>query len=268
MFGAGPLPAFGVAGAAWSLVTCFGCGSAFLLGYLLFRAPVLNLSLAALRWRGALLMEFVRVGVPGMVNVVINNVTVVVLTALAARIGGAAAVGYALGARLEYVVIPLGFGIGTAILALVGTNYGARQLARSRRAAFSGALLAAAFCGATGLLFAAFPSLWTGIFTTDAAISRIASTYLRIVGPAYALYGFAIGFYFACQGCGRLARAVAGNLVRLLVAAGGTLLAVQWLDAGPAGMFVAIAAGFAVHAALTAWAFVHAVASWRDKITK
>src|SRR3712207_7091014 len=53
-----------------------------------------------------------------LVNVLINNLAVVVLTGIAGRLGRDVAVGYAMGARLEYVLIPLAFGFGTAIVAM------------------------------------------------------------------------------------------------------------------------------------------------------
>src|SRR6185312_13058044 len=102
---------------------------------------------------------------------------------LAGRLGRDTAIAYAMGARLEYIIIPLGFGIGTGIVALVGTNLGAKQYARARAIAWWGAGIAAAFCGAVGLFFALLPQLWMSVFTADEEIIRIGVSYLQIVGP-------------------------------------------------------------------------------------
>jgi hypothetical protein len=58
-----------------------------------------------------------------------------VLTGIAGHPGGEAAIGYAMGARLEYILIPLAFGFDTAIVATVGTNWGAKQYRRTRESA-------------------------------------------------------------------------------------------------------------------------------------
>jgi MATE family, multidrug efflux pump len=58
--------------------------------------------------------------VPGLLNVIITNLSVILLTGIAGQLGKEAAVGYALGARLEYILIPLAFGFGTSIVAMVG----------------------------------------------------------------------------------------------------------------------------------------------------
>jgi putative MATE family efflux protein len=251
IFGFGPIPALGPAGAGWGLVMSFGVGSIFLLAYLRSRHSLLTLRFRGVRFQWALLGEFFRVGVPGMMNVAITNLTVIVLTGVAGHLSRDTAIAYAMGARLEYIIIPLGFGIGTAIVAMVGTNFGARQYARARSIAWTGGALVATFCGAVGVFFALFPRLWMTLFTTDEEIVRIGVSYLQIVGPSYALYGFGIAMYFACQGYGKLLLAVAANAIRLLLAAGGGLVAMLWIGAGPAGIFVAIACGFVAYAVFT-----------------
>ncbi|MFY9836752.1 MAG: MATE family efflux transporter, partial [Xanthobacteraceae bacterium] len=49
--------------------------------------------------------------------------------------------------RLEYVLQPIAFGFGTAIVAMVGTNWGARQYPRARAIGWTGAAIVAAVCG-------------------------------------------------------------------------------------------------------------------------
>ncbi|MBI3370997.1 MAG: MATE family efflux transporter [Betaproteobacteria bacterium] len=251
IFGSGPIPALGPAGAGWGLVTSFGAGSIVLFIHLRSAAAPVTLSFRGIRFQWRLLGEFFRVGVPGMLNVAITNITVIALTGVAGHLNRDTAIAYAMGARLEYIIIPLGFGVGTGIVALVGTNWGAKRYARARAIAWSGGAVVAAACGAVGLFFALFPRLWMAIFTADEEIIRIGVSYLQIVGPAYALYGFGIGLYFACQGYGRLALAVVANGIRLVLAAGGGFIAMFWMQTGAAGMFAAIASGFVIYAGLT-----------------
>ena len=108
IFGAGPLPALGPAGAGWGLVLSFGIGSLILIACLRSGRLLVTLALrgVSLQWR--LFAEILKVGVPGLINVIITNLSVVVLTGIAGRLGQDAAIGYAMGARLEYILIPLG----------------------------------------------------------------------------------------------------------------------------------------------------------------
>jgi Na+-driven multidrug efflux pump len=252
IFGLGPVPALGPAGAGWGLIVPFGAGSLVLFAHLRSSRSLVTLRFrgVALRWR--LFADILKVGVPGLINVMITNLSVVLLTGIAGHLGKEAAIGYAMGARLEYILIPLAFGFGTAIVAMVGTNWGAKQYRRARAIAWTGAAIVAAACATIGLIVALLPNLWMGLFTDDPEIIRLGTSYLRIVGPIYGLYGIGMGLYFATQGFGSVIWTVSANAVRLGLSTGCALAAITWLDFGATGFFLAIAGGFCTYAALTA----------------
>ena len=251
IFGWGPMPALGPAGAGWGLVIPFGVGSLVLLCYLRSSRSLVTLAFRGVSLQWGLFAEILKVGVPGLINVTINNVSVVLLTAIAGQLGRDVAIGYAMGARLEYILIPLAFGIGTAIVAMVGTNWGAKQHGRAYRIAWTGGATVAAACASIGSIVALCPGLWMGLFTSDDAIIRAGVSYLQIVGPIYGLYGLAMALYFATQGFGNVVWTVTANAVRLLVNSGLALLVIYRLDLGVTGLFVSIAGGFCAYAAVT-----------------
>lgn len=252
IFGYGPLPALGPAGAGWGLITPFGVGSLIMIVYLRSSRSIVRLNFYGLIPRWALFADILKVGVPGLINTAITNLSVVTLTGIAGQFGPEAAIGYAMGARLEYIMQPIAFGFGTAIVAMVGTNWGAQQYGRARRIAWTGAATIALLCGTLGLIIATRPSIWLGLFSTDAEVARLGAMYLRIVGPVYVCFGLGLGLFFVCQGYGHGFAAMIANAVRLLVSAGAGLAAVYWFGLGVAGLFTAIAGGFCAYAALTA----------------
>ena len=65
------------------------------------------------------------------------------------------------------MLIPISFGIGATLTALVGTNIGARQYARAQRMAWTGALMAGCVAATIGIVVAIWPDLWLGLFTRD-----------------------------------------------------------------------------------------------------
>jgi Na+-driven multidrug efflux pump len=93
------------------------------------------------------------------------------------------------GARREYILIPLALGFGTAIVAMVGTNWGAKRYDRAYQIAWTGGATVGAACASIGLLVAFSPSLWMGHFTSDDEIVRVGALYIKIVGPIYGFYG-------------------------------------------------------------------------------
>jgi putative MATE family efflux protein len=256
MFGYGPFPALGPAGAGWGLVIPFGVGSLIMIAYLRSSRSIVRLKFSGMAPQWALFADILKVGVPGLINTSITNLSVVVLTGIAGQFGRETALGYAMGARLEYIMQPIAFGFGTAIVAMVGTNWGAKNYDRARRIAWTGALTVTLICGTLGLIVALKPDLWLGLFSNDAEVERLGAMYLRIVGPVYICFGLGLGLFFVCQGYGRGFAAMTANAVRLLVSAGAGLAAVYWLGLGATGLFAAIASGFCIYAALTTLAVV------------
>ena len=246
VMGWGPLPRLGVAGAATASVAAFGAGTLVLAAHLLSAGSLVRLRPAGFRPRAALFGEILRVGAPGALNTVFTNLTVVLLTGLVGPFGIHALAGYGMGARLEYIQIPIVFGVGSALVAMVGTNVGAGRIARAERVAWVGAGLAGAITTAIGLTFAVFPHAWLGLFTTEPAVLETGTAYLRIVGPFYGFFGVGLALYFASQGAGRLAWPLLAGFLRLVVAATGGWLATRWLGGGPSSVFVAIAVALVV----------------------
>src|SRR5262249_51812841 len=155
-----------------------------------------------------------------------------------------------------YILQPIAFGFGTAILAMVGTNWGARQYVRARTIAWIGVATVAAACGTIGLMAAIAPGLWMGVFSDDPGVIQLGALYLRIVGPVYVCFGLGLGLFFVSQGIGRAFAAMNANAARLVASAAGGLIAIYWLNLGVAGFFSAVAVGFALYAALLVWAVV------------
>ena len=179
IFGWGPFPALGPAGAGWGLVIPFAFGSFIMIAYLRSSRSILRLKFFGMTPRWELFAEILKVGVPGLVNTAITNLSVVLLTGIAGQFGPQAAIGYAMGARLEYIMQPVAFGFGTAIVAMVGTNWGAGQYGRARRIGWTGAITIAVVCGTIGLIVALQPSLWMNLFSDDAEVARFGALYLQ-----------------------------------------------------------------------------------------
>jgi putative MATE family efflux protein len=261
VMGWGPFPRLGVAGTATANLVGFGLASLLLIGYLASPWSTVRLTFKGLDVRRELFWEILRVGAPGSVNTVLTNLTVVFITGLVGPFGTAALAGFGMGARLEYLQIPLVFGMGSALVAMVGTNVGAGQIARAERVAWTGAGIAAGVTASLGLLAAVFPRLWLGLFTADPQAQAVGVTYLLIVGPFYGFFGLGLALYFASQGAGRLGWPLTAGFLRLVVAAAGGWLAGYWFGWGLPGIFAAMAAALVVFG-LTVAAAVKAGA-WR-----
>jgi putative MATE family efflux protein len=238
IFGWGPVPALGVAGGGVAVVAYYLVGTCVLAAYVRSGRSVIRFRRGALRW--PLFYDILKVGAVAALITVQTNLTIAIATGLVGRSGGAAIAGYGTASRLEYLLIPLVFGLGGPLIALVGTNIGAGQSARALRAAWIGAAIAALLCEAIGLAAALFPAAWLSLFDSNPDVLDAGTRYFHRVGPVYGVFGLGMGLYFAAQGAGGLLWPLFANMARLVIAAAGGWLAL-YLGGGLSDVFVALA---------------------------
>jgi putative MATE family efflux protein len=250
IFGLGPIPALGIAGAGLAVVATTALTALFLAWHLLSGRSLVRLR--PVRLRVALFGDILRVGAVGSVSTLQTTLTVALTTALVGAAAGPDAIaGYGTGARLEYLLVPLVFGLGSPLVALVGTNVGAGQRDRALRIAMLGGAVAFGLTQAVGLAAAAWPYAWLGLFGDDPAMLATGAAYLRSVGPAYGFFGLGLSLYFASQGAGRLSWPLFAGMLRLLVAVGGGWAVLR--ATGSLGwLFAALAAGLVVYGVVLA----------------
>jgi len=253
IFGWGLFPRLGVAGGAVAVIAYYLVGSIALVAYLRAGRSVVRLSFADVRFRWPLFRDILRVGAVAALITVQTNLTIAIATGFVGHFGPAAIAGYGTGSRLEYLLVPLVFGLGGPLVAMVGTNIGAGQRDRALRAAWIGAGIAAGLTEIIGLCAAAVPHAWLSLFDTDPAMLDAGSRYLRAVGPFYGLFGLGMALYFASQGAGRLLWPLLANLTRLAIAVGGGWLALRW-SGDVSYVFVALSAALAAFGLMNAGA--------------
>lgn len=245
IFGFGPVPALGIAGAGIAVVLTTAMTAAVLAWYIWSGRSLVRMQLT--RLRPALFIDILRVGAVGSINTLQTTLTVALTTALVGAAAGPEAIaGYGTAGRLEYLLIPLVFGLGAPLVALVGTNIGAGQQARALRIALIGGALAFALSEAIGLAAAVWPYAWLGLFGDDVRMLETGTAYLRSVGPAYGFFGLGLSLFFASQGAGRLSWPLFAGSLRLLFAVGGGW-AVLHLTGSLSWLFAALSVALIVY---------------------
>lgn len=239
--GLGPVPRLGMMGVALGQMIAFSLGTLYLAWHLLAGHARLRLSPGSFSARREMLADILKVGAMASLSSLQTVLTILIFTGLVARFGTVALAGYGIGARLEFLLIPIAFSVGVASVPMVGMAIGARDVARARRVAWTAGALAFAALGIIGLIVILLPDVWSGLFTEDAAVIAAARQYLIAAGAGFPFFGLGLCLYFASQGAGRLVGPVlAGTLRLVLVALGGWFLTMQ---AAPAWTLFALAGG-------------------------
>lgn len=219
-----------------------------------FRAPL----------RRALFGRILAVGLIACVMATLANLATILVTARIAAHGPAAIAAYGISARMEFLMIPLAFGIGSALTALVGRAVGAGDWAEARRIAWTGGALAFAVTGVIGFGIALFPAQVAAAFASDAAVAAIATEALAIIGWALPGFGLGMALYFAAMGAGRMRWPVAAALMRVGLAVLGGALLMDVAGLGLTGQFIAVALGISAYGLICALAVRPGV--WPGKI--
>lgn len=210
-------PRLGLSGAAIAFVAAYAVSTIALLFYMQRMGKETRIALVAHWWSWQLVRETARVAFLSSTRTILSVGASVAVTYCVGRLGDAAIAGYGIASRLDLTFISLLYGLGIAILAMVGANLGAGNVARSYRVAVVGTLMAAAIGGALGLLAALRPDLWLVHFSDDAAVLAEGERYLRIVGLAYALGGGGSALLFVGQARGRMKWAFWGTVGRFAI---------------------------------------------------
>ena len=246
VLGWGPFPQMGIVGAAISYVCCFGAAALYFAFHIQTGGSGLHLHWRSLKLDASLFKNILGVGLLSSVNAVQTITTTVIVTGLVGSFGTAAIAGYGLGVRLELLQIPIIFAIGSALVPMVGTNIGAGNVKRARKAAWIGAGIAAGITGSVGMTVALWPNLWAGLFSSDPGVLNTGYTYLRIAGPCYIFLGIGIALYFASQGAGKVILPMLAGTARFIIAAVGGLLCIRYMGGGLIFLFALIALGMFV----------------------
>lgn len=195
------------------------------------------------------------VGVPAALSASIANLGTLVLTTIFAGLGSAQLAAYGLVTRFDFVLLSIAFGVGAAVLTLVGMAAGARRLDRVRAFVLRGGALIVAMLLVPAVVLACRPVLWLGLFTGDAAVHAVGEGYFRLVGPSYPLLGVSMVVAFAFQGLGRAGVPMVFLAVRVTGVVAAALVLTRFGGYGERAVFAAVALGNVVSAAGMAWLY-------------
>jgi len=203
IFGWGPVPAFGVAGAAWAtLIVQTLCALAGL--RLLFSPRFgLHLQLRDLAPDWPLVARVARLGLPASLEQSMQALSISAITLLVAGFGTLAIAAYGIGMRvLTFVIIPA-FGISMAASTLVGQSIGAGDRLRAERITRVSALASFALLGTVGAGLALAAAPVVRVFAShDPALVAEGARVLHWMGLSFALMGLQLSFAGTFRGAG------------------------------------------------------------------
>lgn len=254
--GLGPIPAFGLTGAALATAIGRSVGVLYQLYHLFNGRGVVRLTVASLRAEWEIIKSLVNIAWPATFQFIIASCSWIFLAQLVAETGhSAASAGYQTAIRIIMFFLLPAWGISNAAATLVGQNLGANNVLRAEQAVLQTAKLNAVFMGTVSLLFLLFPGVIVGFFTKQPEVQVYAIAALRIISTGYIFYGVGMVLVNAFNGAGDTRTPTVINifcfwLFQLPLA----YLLARYLALGPTGVFIAIPVAETV---ITLTAFVY-----------
>lgn len=201
--GFGPIPAFGLTGAAIATTTGRGIGVFYQLYHLLKGDGIIKIQRRHFNISRPIIKSLLSIASPAILQFIIASCSWLVLARLVADTGhSVTSAGFQTALRVVIFFILPAWGLSNAAATLVGQNLGAKQFDRAEQSVLKTAKYNGLFMGGVSLifLFGAYPII--SFFTNDEAVKVIAVKALRIMASGYIFYGIGMVMANAFNGAG------------------------------------------------------------------
>ncbi|MEO1574335.1 MAG: MATE family efflux transporter [Pseudomonadota bacterium] len=227
IFGFGPVPAMGMAGAAWATVASWVFASSAALYLLVVREKLLVFSLPPLSEAMDVWRQLVRLAAPICLANMLGPIAAGALTAIVAQFGQSAVAAFGVGARVEAFTLVVAFAITAALSPYMSQNLGAGQTTRALRALRNCAKFVLVFqLVVYALQFLAAPMI-AGWFSTDPEVLPVAVLYMRIMPIGVVCYAVIVVINTAFNAHQQSGRTLSMSLLRV----GLFVVPLSWLGA-------------------------------------
>ncbi len=217
IFGFGPVPSFGVAGAAIATVIGQILGMTYLVYILLFKQNILTVKLKGFKFNKEILRDIFRVGLPSIIMQSIGSFLGISLNGILAGFSDLAVAALGVYQRLQsFLFMPL-FGMTAGLMPILGYNYGAKNKERVLGVLKAACIIGVVLLGIGTVLFWAIPEQLLSIFDADAALIEIATPALKAISTGFVMASIAIILSTAFQAFGEGKLSMFISLARQLI---------------------------------------------------
>ena len=241
IFGFGPIPAFGVEGAA--IATTIGRGTAvlFQLGILFFGYSKIKIAVKDLVLQIGVMLNLIKVSLGGIGQFLIGTSSWVFLMRIMSEFGSEVLAGYTIAIRVMMFTLMPAWGMSNAAATLVGQNLGAQKPERAEKSVWKTGKYSAVFMGLVSIIYLVFAPHIIVLFNDTPDVVKYGSLCLRVIAAGYLFYGYGMVVINAFNGAGDTKTPTYINFVCfwLLQLPFAYFMAIT-LDFGPAGVFWAI----------------------------
>lgn len=202
IFGLGPIPSLGIAGAALATVIAQSISAIVAIKYLAHYSKLLDFNQGIAILDRDLAQKIFVIGLPAGIQQMFVSLSGLAVNSLVNRFGSVTMAGFGVGLKLEQFAFLPALSLGIAVSALVGQNLGANKGARVGAIVKWSALLGVGLTGLGTVVAVAWPHFLVALFSHDPQVIHVGVVYLRIVSLSYMAYALMFTFNGVLRGAG------------------------------------------------------------------
>lgn len=256
IFGLGPIPAYGVMGAAIATTTGRSIGVLFQFYHMANGSSLIKIGVKNMVMRAKTVIELIKVSFGGIWQFLIESASWIFLVRVMSLFGAEALAGYTIAFRVIVFTLLPSWGMANAAATLVGQNLGAKQPDRAETSVWRIAKYNTAFLVAIAIIFFVLANPILGFFTEEVEVKAIGKAALQIIcfGYIFFAYGMVLGQAFNGAGDTKTPMFISLFVFWLIQIPMAYLLAVELGWEGN-GVFVSIAVSHSLYAIIAMWLF-------------
>ena len=202
IFGYGPIPAMGMTGIGVATIICQIIAFLLLLKKIIKSKIIKNISLKYFYPNSMFLVKIFYQSAPISAALFMISIGNFIILAYISKFGEPAVAGYGSAARFEQILLLPVLGLNTAIISIVGQNFGAKEYLRVKQSYYQAIAYGTIIMVIAGSIIFLSADKIVSIFTNDVVVISYGTTYLKIsalIFPAYPIYFISNGFFMALK---------------------------------------------------------------------
>ena len=256
IFGLGPFPEMGVAGAATATTFGRSMGVVMQLYALARRSDRVRIFARHLQLLPSVMWQLLRLSGSGMFQVLVGTASWIGLVRVLSAFGSDALAGYTIAMRVILFTLLPAWGLSNAAATMVGQALGAKKPDRAEAAVWMAGRFNLVFLGTVGVLYFIFAPLIIGAFSESPAVHEYGVEAIRIIALGFPMYAWGMVLTQSFNGAGDTWTPTLINigcfwLWEIPLA----LLLSRHFGLGPSGVFIAIAVAFSTLAVVSGLLF-------------
>jgi len=232
IFGFGPLPAFGISGIGIATIVAQSIGLIIIFSKVTKSIRIKDISTKDFYFNFKTLTNLFFQSAPISAALLLISVGNFIILSFIGIFGEFATAGYGSAARFEQILLLPVLGLNTAIISIIGQNFGSKNFLRVKESYFKAIIYGFTIMIASGIIIFVSADGIVSIFSDNQEVITYGSSYLKIsalIFPAYPIFFISNGFFMAIK---KSSYSMYLNIIRNVILPIPTILVAQSFDGG------------------------------------